>query len=117
MLEAVILPISLWFVLGIAFFIFGIYMVVRAGGYCLREAKTVIEEGWHHRSGKCIRSLRDLGVFGVFLIIYMAWLFVVSAYVILYGFQFGWVEVHTHDLALSVSYIGLIIILAFMRKL
>jgi len=110
-------PIVGWYLLGIIFVLLAVMLVIRAGKLCWSELKTVVKGGWKSRTGKCVKSLRDLGIFGVALILYLMFLLVVSIYVIVYGWQFGWTQVYTLDLAFAIGYIVLLAMAVFGRKL
>jgi hypothetical protein len=59
---------------------------------------------------KCGSSLIQVGVFGIFTIIYLIFLFFVSLFVIVYGLQNGFSNVHILDMIFAIGYLFVLIL-------
>jgi len=100
-----------WYMLGLLLFVMGLVYVFIAGKRCWNELGDIIEEG-KRGTGKCITSIKHLGIYWIFLLAYMFFLVLVSVYIIVFGFQNGWSEVSTFDLATAFAYLVLLVIVA-----
>jgi quinol-cytochrome oxidoreductase complex cytochrome b subunit len=105
-----------YFLVGVVLVLLGIIVVWAAGRNCI-ESITKIFEARNLRAGggKCAESLKSLAMIAVVMLLYGILLFFISFYVIVFGWQNGWNQVTTLDLALSGGYVVVIIAL-LLRK-
>jgi hypothetical protein len=94
-------PVSWYYIVGIIIGVFAVMLLLRMVNKC------VLEDG----EKKCKRSLIQLGVFGIFTIIYMVFLLFVSLFVVIYAMQYGWSSVYTLDLIFAVGYLFILVLI------